>query len=151
MKLSQLLINIKLVEIIGDINREIHDISCNSGNIKKDSLFIAISGFKKDGHDFITEAIKKGAVAVIAQKKVESEGNFTSIIVTDTREALARISSNFYGNPSAGLTLTGITGTNGKTTTAFLIDSVLKLAGEKTSIITTIESFILDRKISFDR
>jgi len=151
MKLSQLLKNIKPLEITGDINREIHDISCNSGNIREGGLFVAISGFKKDGHDFITEAIKNGAAAVIAQKKVKSDGNFTQIIVSEPREALARISSNFYGNPSAALTLTGITGTNGKTTTTFLIDSVLKFAGKKTSMITTIESFILDKKISFDR
>ncbi|MCX6346928.1 MAG: UDP-N-acetylmuramoyl-L-alanyl-D-glutamate--2,6-diaminopimelate ligase [Actinobacteria bacterium] len=149
--MSQLLKNIKPLEITGDINREIHDISCNSGNIREGGLFVAISGFKKDGHDFITEAIKNGAAAVIAQKKVKSDGNFTQIIVSEPREALARISSNFYGNPSSALTLTGITGTNGKTTTTFLIDSVLKFAGKKTSMITTIESFILDKKISFDR
>src|SRR5450830_1429744 len=151
MKLSQLLKNIKPLEITGDINREIHDISCNSGNIREGGLFVAISGFKKDGHDFILEAIKNGAAAVVAQKKVKSDSNFTQIIVSEPREALARISSNFYDNPSTSLTLTGITGTNGKTTTTFLIDSVLKFAGEKTSIITTIESFILDKKISFDR
>jgi UDP-N-acetylmuramoyl-L-alanyl-D-glutamate--2,6-diaminopimelate ligase len=151
MKLSQLLKNLKPVEITGDINKEIHDISYNSGNIKEGGLFVAISGFKKDGHDFIEEAIKNGAAAVVAQKKVKSDSTLTQIIVPDTREALARISSNFYGNPTTNLTLTGITGTNGKTTTTFLIDSVLKFAGDKTSIITTIESFILNKKIPFDR
>jgi len=151
MKLSQLLENIQPIEIIGDTNRDISDISYNSGNIKKTDLFIAISGFKQDGHDFITEAVKNGAAAVITQKKIKSDGNFTQIIVSEPREALARISSNFYGSPSSYLTLTGITGTNGKTTTAFLIDSVLKFAVKKTSIITTIDSYILDRKISFDR
>jgi UDP-N-acetylmuramoyl-L-alanyl-D-glutamate--2,6-diaminopimelate ligase len=151
MKLNQLLENIKPLEIIGDINREINDISYNSGEIKKGGLFVAIPGFKKDGYDFITEAIKNGAAAVVALKKAESDGDFTQIIVPDPRETLARISSNFYCNPSAGLILTGITGTNGKTTVTFLIDSVLKFAGRKTSFITTIESFILDKKISFDR
>ena len=139
MKLSQLLKNLKPLEITGDISKEIQDISYNSGNIKEGGLFVAIEGFKKDGHDFILEAIKNGAAAIVAQKKVKSESNFTQIIVSDSRKALARISSNFYSNPSASLTLTGITGTNGKTTTAFLIDSVLKFAGEETSIITTIE------------
>ncbi|MHB1252721.1 MAG: UDP-N-acetylmuramoyl-L-alanyl-D-glutamate--2,6-diaminopimelate ligase [Candidatus Humimicrobiaceae bacterium] len=151
MKLSQLLKNLKPIEITGDINKEIHDISCNSGNIKEGGLFVAISGFKKDGHDFIEEAIKNGAAAIVTQKKVKSDSYFTQIIVSDSREALARISSNFYDNPTTNLTLTGITGTNGKTTITFLIDSVLKFAGEKTSIITTIESFILNKKIFFDR
>jgi len=151
MKLNQLLKNITPVEIIGDTNRDIHGVSYNSANIKKEDLFIAISGFKKDGHDFIEEAVKNGATAVVTQKKVKSDDNFTQIIVSDTRVALARISNNFYGNPSANLALTGITGTNGKTTTAFLIDSVLKFAGKNTSIITTIDSYILDRKIPFDR
>jgi len=151
MKLSQLLKNLKPLEITGNISKEIHDISYNSGNTKEGGLFVAIEGFKKDGHDFILEAIKNGATAIVAQKKVKSDSNFTQIIVSDSRKALARISSNFYSNPSASLTLTGITGTNGKTTTTFLIDSVLKFAGEKTSIITTIESFILNKKIPFDR
>ena len=88
MKLSQLLKNIKPLEITGDINREIHDISCNSGNIREGGLFVAISGFKKDGHDFITEAIKNGAAAVIAQKKVKSDGNFTQIIVSEPEKLL---------------------------------------------------------------
>jgi len=151
MKLSQLLKDIEPVEITGEINKEIKSISYNSGSIKEGDLFVAIAGFSKDGHDFIEEAIKNGAAAVLTQRKVKAQSNLTQIIVPQTREALARISSNFYENPTKGLTLTGITGTNGKTTTAFLIDAVLRFAGEKTSIITTIESYILDKKIHFDR
>ena len=151
MKLSQLLKNVKLIEITGDLEKEIQSISYNSKSIKDGDLFVAISGFKKDGHDFIEEAIKNGAAAIVTQKEIKSDSRLTRIIVPETREALARISSNFYDNPTTGLTLTGVTGTNGKTTTTFLIDSVLKSAGKKTSIITTIESFILNKKIPFDR
>ena len=151
MKLSQLLKDLEPVEISGEINKEIKGISYNSESIKEGDLFVAIAGFAKDGHDFIEEAIKNGAAAVLTQRKVKSHGRFTQIIVPQTREALARISSNFYDSPTTGLTLTGITGTNGKTTTAFLIDAVLRFAGEKTSIITTIESYILNKKIHFDR
>ena len=151
MKLSALLKNIKPVEILGDTNKEIYGISDNSENIKKDYLFVAVTGFAKDGHDYIGEAIKNGAAAILTQRKVKTGGQSTQVIVPQSREALARISADFYGNPSADLTIIGITGTNGKTTTSFLIDSVLKFAGKKTSIITTIESQILDRKIHFDR
>jgi len=151
MKLSQLLKNIEPIEITGDINKEIMGISYNSGSTKEGDLFVAIPGFAKDGHDFIDEAIKNGAVAFMTQRKVKPDNRSTQIIVSKTREALARISSNFYDSPTTDLTLTGITGTNGKTTTTFLIDSVLKFAGEKTSIITTIDSYILNKKIHFDR
>lgn len=151
MNLKQILKNLKPIEIKGEVNKEISDITYNSKKVEKNSLFVAISGFKKDGHDFIFHAVKNGAAAVVSQKKIITENKVTQIIVSDCREALARISSNFYQSPSSGLTLTGITGTNGKTTTAFLIDSILKNADKKTSLITTIKSFVLNKKILFDR
>ncbi|MCE5330009.1 UDP-N-acetylmuramoyl-L-alanyl-D-glutamate--2,6-diaminopimelate ligase, partial [bacterium] len=142
---------INLLEITGSTDKEISGISYDSRKIKKDALFVAIPGFKKDGHEFICDAVKNGASAVVSQKKLQLAGNITQIIVSDSRTALAGISSNFYNKPSSNLVLTGITGTNGKTTTVFLIDKILKNAGKKTSLITTIESFILDKRISFDR
>jgi UDP-N-acetylmuramoyl-L-alanyl-D-glutamate--2,6-diaminopimelate ligase len=151
MNLNELIKNLKFLEIKGNLNKEISNIAYNSKKINKDGLFIAISGFKKDGHDFINDAINNGAVAVVTQKKINSDKNVTQIVVSDCRVALAEISSNFYQNPSSKLTLTGVTGTNGKTTTTFLINSILKCSGEKTSFITTIESFILNKKIIFDR
>ncbi|MCL5069374.1 MAG: UDP-N-acetylmuramoyl-L-alanyl-D-glutamate--2,6-diaminopimelate ligase [Actinobacteria bacterium] len=151
MKLNQILKAVKPLEIIGSTDKEISSISYDSRKINKDSLFVAVPGFKKDGHEYIYDAVRNGAYAVVSQRKIQLADSITQIIVPDCRAALARISSNFYLNPSSNLALTGITGTNGKTTTVFLIDKVLRNTGRKTSLITTIESFIIDKKISFDR
>lgn len=151
MKLAQILKEINQSEISGYSDKEISGISYDSRKIKKSFLFVAIPGFKKNGHDFVCDAVKNGASVVVSQRKIKLPDNITQIIVPDSRSALAAISSIFYGKPSSKLTLTGITGTNGKTTSVFLADKILKSAGKKTSFITTVESFILDKKISFDR
>ena len=128
---------------------EIASIHYKAQEVKQGGLFVAIPGFKADGHHFVGEAFSKGASAVVVQ---ESAGNLNfsddnsfqakedSIIIEakNTRKALAAISSRFYGNPSESLFIIGITGTNGKTTTAFLIESILKKAGLNVGVIGTI-------------
>ncbi|MCL4386487.1 MAG: UDP-N-acetylmuramoyl-L-alanyl-D-glutamate--2,6-diaminopimelate ligase [Cyanobacteria bacterium] len=151
MNLNKILTDLNPLEITGNTNKEISAITYNSKKAGSNSLFVAIAGFKKDGHEYIEDAVRNGASTIVVQKKINTDTSVTQIIVPDCRQALARISSNFYLKPSSCLNLTGITGTNGKTTTAFLIDSILKSAGKKTSLVTTIKSFILDKKISFDR
>ncbi|MDY6790939.1 MAG: UDP-N-acetylmuramoyl-L-alanyl-D-glutamate--2,6-diaminopimelate ligase [Thermodesulfobacteriota bacterium] len=112
-------------------------------------LFVAIPGLVSDGHDFIDQARIRGALAVVSQKPVQSdhsliqntrlnEDDLTVIEVDNSRKALAEISAAFFGNPSQQLNLTGITGTNGKTTTAYLIESILVAAGINTGVIGTI-------------
>jgi len=151
MNLNEIIKNLNFLEIRGNLNKKISNIAYNSKKINKDGLFIAISGFNKDGHDFINDAIDNGAIAFITQREINADKNVTQIVVSDCRIALAKIGSNFYKNPTSKLTLIGITGTNGKTTTTFLINSILKHSGGKTSFITTIESFLLNKKIIFDR
>jgi UDP-N-acetylmuramyl-tripeptide synthetase len=115
---------------------EIKSVHYRAQNVEPGGLFVAIAGHAADGHDFIEAAIKKGAVAVVSQKDLGSET--LNIRVTNARQALADIAASFYGRPSERLTVVGITGTNGKTTTAYLVESILQQAGCIVGVIGTI-------------
>jgi len=115
---------------------DISAIHYRAQDVRPGGLFVAIQGQVADGHAFIDEALKNGAAAVVTQKKVKQDA--IVIQVPDTRQALADISAQFYGNPSEQMVLVGITGTNGKTTTAFLIESILEKAGFEVGVISTI-------------
>jgi UDP-N-acetylmuramoyl-L-alanyl-D-glutamate--2,6-diaminopimelate ligase len=115
---------------------EIRSIHYRSQEVRPGGLFVAIVGHAADGHDYIDDAIQRGAIAVVAQKEIESKT--LSIRVADTRRALADIAACFFGNPSEQLTVIGITGTNGKTTTAYLVESILQQAGCEVGVIGTI-------------
>jgi len=133
-------------KISGDVDLNIKKIEYDSRRINLGDLFVAIQGYSDDGHKYIHSAVKKGAVAVIAQK----DGDFRTrakIIVPDVREALALLASHFYGFPSKKLKVVGITGTNGKTTISFLVRSILKQNQKKVGLIGTIAYWMNDRKI----
>jgi murE/murF fusion protein len=115
---------------------DITSIHYRSQDVKPGGLFVAIPGFAADGHDFIDAALQKGALAVVTQKAVKNQSII--IEVDNARQALAALSAQFYGHPSAHLFLIGVTGTNGKTTTAYLIENVLASAGYKVGVIGTI-------------
>ncbi|MEM4756281.1 MAG: Mur ligase family protein, partial [Candidatus Woesearchaeota archaeon] len=129
-------------EINGEVSKIFKSISYNSKDIKKGDLFVAIKGLNNDGHDFIDEAIKKGASAIVFEKthyKPINNKNVTWIGVDDSRDALAWIASRFYDNPSKDIHLIGITGTNGKTSTTYMVESIAKVAGLSPGVIGTIE------------
>ena len=151
MRLEDLLKDLNYKKIYGSTDIWIKNLSINSKNVLPNSLFIAIEGFKRDGHNFTGEAIKNGAVAMLVQKKIEIPPDITQIVVSSTREALPILCRNFYQDPSKSFKLIGVTGTNGKTTTCYLINSILNSAGLATSIITTVESFLDGEKFFFDR
>jgi murE/murF fusion protein len=115
---------------------DISSIHYRSQDVKPGGLFVAIPGLAADGHDFIDAALQNGALAVVSQKKVKNKS--ISIEVNNTRQALAALSAQFYGHPSAHLFLIGVTGTNGKTTTAYLIENILASAGYKVGVIGTV-------------
>lgn len=115
---------------------EIGSIHYRAQEVMPGGLFVAIKGLTADGHDFIDEALARGASAIITQKPVKKDS--VIIEVADTRKALAAISGTFYSNPSHKLFLIGITGTNGKTTTAFLIEHILSKAGISIGVIGTL-------------
>jgi UDP-N-acetylmuramoyl-L-alanyl-D-glutamate--2,6-diaminopimelate ligase len=134
MKLSSLLRNAD--SQIGS-DPDISSIHYRSDRVKPGGLFVAIPGFKADGHDFIDHALEKGAVAVVVQRPVEKD---TIVVqVNDTRTALSEISARFYNHPSEVLNIIGITGTNGKTTTAYLVENMLAEAGLRAGLIGTID------------
>jgi len=153
MLLKDLLKGVKIIKSTGNLETDIKGIGINSKKIGNGFLFCAIPGFKKDGHDFAGEAILNGASALLVQKgvKIENPRDVAVIISEDTRKELAVLSANFYKNPSQKLTLCGITGTNGKTTTVFLTDSILRASGKKTSFITTIYAEMDSEPMHFDR
>ncbi len=139
-----------IVEVKGDTCINIKSVTYDSRKVSNGSLFIAVKGFVKDGHDFIPEAISKGAVAVIGEKEPEL-GHEPYVRVIDSRKALAHCSSWFYGYPARRLKIIGVTGTNGKTTTAYLIKALLDQAGFTTGVIGTIGNIIKDEHLPAER
>ncbi len=154
MKLSDLLNNIKVIQVTGMIDTEIKNIVIDSREANKNSMFVAIKGFKTDGHKFIGNAISNGATAVVIEdKEAIPEGfaerhNFARIIVENSRAALAEISHVFYNRPSEKLKLIGITGTKGKTTTSYFVKSVLDKLEIKSGLIGTNKYIVGDKEYS---
>ncbi len=125
---------------------EVAALSQDSRTITAGSLFVAVRGFHSDGHQFIPQALTRGAVAVIAEEKAGTAGPATPVIeVPDSRAALARLATVFYGRPSEQLKLIGITGTKGKTTTSYLVRSIIEAAGHQTGLIGTIDYRVGDK------
>ncbi len=124
-------------------DRDIAGVAYDSRKVKEGSLFVAIKGERYDGHDFIPEAIKKGAIAVVGERDLKDVEIY--IRVKDSRRALACIAHNFYGMPSENLVLIGITGTNGKTSTTYILKSILESWGKEVGLIGTIHYMIKDR------
>ncbi len=151
MKLIGLIKNIPYTLIQGNVEVNIKNITNDSRKVEKDSLFVCIDGFESDGHDYVSQAIEKGAAALIVTKDVMVNSEITVIRVENARKALALASGKFYDYPSKKFALIGITGTNGKTSTVFLLDAILRKANKKTGIIGTIENRIIDTVVSTER
>ncbi len=131
---------------LGPQDKDIKGIAYDSRRVKKDFLFVAVRGLSVDGHNYIEDAISRGAAAVVAEHAVDlkrarqlaGQDEITFIEVTDSREALALISASFYGHPSKRLSLIGITGTNGKTTTSYITKSIIEAGGKTSGLLGTI-------------
>jgi UDP-N-acetylmuramoyl-L-alanyl-D-glutamate--2,6-diaminopimelate ligase len=140
----------RLIELIEDIpnkwnNVEIKGIAYDSRSVKKGYMFVARQGFTYDSHNYVQDAIKKGASALVLERDV-AVNCIPKIMVKDGRKALALFSNKFYKEPSRKLKVIGITGTNGKTTSALLIKSIYDNMGIKTGLIGTIEHWVGDKK-----
>lgn len=147
MILKSLLNGLDYEVIKGNEESKIQDIRYDNRKIEQGDIFVCIKGFKVDGHSFIGDAVKRGAKVIIVQEDVSVSEDITIIKVKDTRKALALMSSNYFGNPKDKLKIIGITGTNGKTTSAFMIKSILEKAGCKTGLIGTIANYIGNKKV----
>jgi len=120
-------------------------ITDDSRKVMKNYIFVAIRGIKNDGHDFISDAVKKGAGLVVGEKEIELKTPYLK--VPDSREALGQVAAYFYGNPSNRLKVIGVTGTDGKTTTANLIYFMLETAGKKAGLISTLGAKIGNEEV----
>ncbi|PIQ66585.1 MAG: UDP-N-acetylmuramoyl-L-alanyl-D-glutamate--2,6-diaminopimelate ligase [Candidatus Zambryskibacteria bacterium CG11_big_fil_rev_8_21_14_0_20_42_18] len=141
--LSELISNLEVVETTGESSLQISSIHFDSKLVEKKSLFVAIKGTSRDGHDFIEEAIKRGATAIVCDQKIlKKKPNVTYIRVHDSRIAVALLAQNFYDHPSQKLRLIGVTGTNGKTTTATLLFNLFNSLGYSCALLSTIENKI---------
>lgn len=138
--LKDILYKAGLIEVIGTTDVEISSIHFNSKEVKKNSLFIAVSGTKTDGHQFISSAIDAGAIVVVCEEFPDVlKENISYIKVRNSHAALGTIASNFFNNPSEKLFLIGITGTNGKTTVATLLYNLFLSLGFKAGLLSTVE------------
>jgi len=146
MKLRTLLKHLYQYNVYGEKNPTITSIEMDSREVLTGGLFVCIKGFTVDGHDFVQQAIENGAVAILAERKVEISDNIPVIIVNDTKRAMARLVDIFYGQPTHQLKLIGVTGTNGKTTTTHIIERIFQEAGEKTGLIGTMYIKINEKK-----
>ena len=144
MRLDRIIENIGVIDVKGDLRREIASITSDSRKVEKGGLFIAVKGYSSDGHAYIASAIEKGAVAVIYEEdgiSVAAEG-VTHIRVANSRHAVAMAAHNFFGKPSEKLTLVGITGTNGKTTTVTLLYNLFMGLGYNCGLLSTIANYV---------
>jgi len=139
MKLSRLLSEIDVLGVSGDISGDASDICCDSRKCRERSVFVAIAGAEFNGHDFVRDAVKRGARYIVHdEENISTEPEAVFIRVKDSRLALGRLAKNFYGNPSHDVCLIGVTGTNGKTTVAYLLESILESAGFSTGVTGTV-------------
>lgn len=152
-KLTELLENTEYTLINGDPDKDITSLVYDSRKVEQGSLFVCITGARSDGHDYIDDCIGKGASCIVISKSPEDlhtgsfPGEVCVVRVADTRAALADISAAWFDHPASKLTTIGITGTKGKTTTTYLVRSILEHAGRKCGLIGTIETIIGDEHI----
>lgn len=151
MLLKDLMERIDALEVRGTLEMEIRGVTYDSRKALPKYLFVCIDGFSTDGHQYAQQAVDNGATVLVVEKEISIIGDVTIIKVKNTREALANISAEWFGKPSQGMKLLGITGTKGKTTTTYMIRSILEKAGHTVGLIGTVANCIGNEKITARR
>lgn len=154
MKLLELLDGVDYKLVKGNLGKDIEKIQYDSRKVNKHDIFVCLSGFEVDGHEFAGKAIEAGASVIICEKDLNFDSisdEVTVLRVEEGRKVLASISANYYGHPTKKLKLIGVTGTNGKTTSVYILKSILEKAGEKVGLIGTIANYIGDEKVKSER
>ena len=151
MQLRQLIQHFPDATVEGPLDREFSGIAYDSRRVTPGTVFVAIPGQNTDGHEFISSAVDRGAAAIICERSRAFPSRATRICVPDARAALALAAQSFYHHPSAKLKVVGVTGTNGKTTVAFMIKAILEAAGLRTGLLGTVRYEIGDRVIPAQR
>ena len=150
MKLKELLHGLDVLELHADEALDITGVQYDSRQVTPGALFVAISGFQTDGHKYISKAMENGAVCVVCEKKPETDIPY--VLVSNARSALAALGANWFGHPADAMCVVGITGTNGKTTSTYLLKHVLeKTLGAKVGLIGTIQNMIGDEILHTER
>ena len=142
MKLEKLLKELKYELKSGSLDQEVSQIDYDSRLVKENSLFVCIKGANVDSHNFIDQVILNGAKTIVIEREVEYREGITYVLVENAREALALLSCAYFDHPSRKMTVIGLTGTKGKTTTTYMVQSILEHASKKVGIIGTIGSMI---------
>jgi UDP-N-acetylmuramoyl-L-alanyl-D-glutamate--2,6-diaminopimelate ligase len=137
MQLERLIAALAPTDVVGDGALEIRELAYDAREVPRDSLFFCVPGAKADGHDFAAEAVERGAAAVVVERRLDLEA--PQLVVSSVRAAMPRAAVEFFGDPTARLPVAAITGTNGKTTTAYLLWSILGAAGEQPGLLTNVE------------
>ncbi|MBR5764868.1 MAG: UDP-N-acetylmuramoyl-L-alanyl-D-glutamate--2,6-diaminopimelate ligase [Bacteroidaceae bacterium] len=151
MKLSEIISNLKVLQTIGDTERNIEGINIDSRLIKENHLFVAIKGTVADGHNYISKAVELGAKAILCEDiPAEKTEGITYIQVESTEDAVGKCATAFYGNPTSKLKLVGVTGTNGKTTIATLLYNMFRKMGYKVGLVSTVCNYIDDVAVPTD-
>ena len=150
MKLQALLQGLEILQLHADDQMEITGVQYDSRQVTAGNLFVAVSGFQTDGHKYIEKAAQSGAVCTVCERKPETDIPY--VLVPDARAALAALGANWYGHPADSMCMIGITGTNGKTTSTYLLKHILeKTVGAKVGLIGTIQNMIGERVLHTER
>jgi UDP-N-acetylmuramoyl-L-alanyl-D-glutamate--2,6-diaminopimelate ligase len=147
---ADLVASLPRAEVAGDRAVEVIDVVANSAEVRPGALFFCVPGEHRDGHDFAGEAVRRGAVALVTQRRLDV-GPPVQVMVPSVRAAMGPVSSAFFGHPSEQLTLVGVTGTNGKTTSTYLLESIFRAAGRTSGVIGTTGVRIADGHVPFAR
>jgi UDP-N-acetylmuramoyl-L-alanyl-D-glutamate--2,6-diaminopimelate ligase len=149
MELRKLIETTEVLSVVGSVDITISSLEYDSRNAKSDSLFFALPGVKVDGFDYIQSALKKGATAIICARLPEScPANVCFVQVANVRLAMAQVAAEFYGHPTDGIPVVGVTGTNGKTSITYLLESILATAGFKPTVFGTVEYRLGNQRLS---
>src|SRR3989475_7750698 len=137
MQLERLIAALAPTDVVGDGAIEIRELAYDAREVPRDSLFFCVPGARADGHEFAAEALERGAVALVVERRLELDA--PQLVVPSVRAAMPQAAVEFFGDPTARLPVAAITGTNGKTTTAYLLWSILAAAGERPGLLTNVE------------
>lgn len=145
--LKDILYKVSIQATSGDMNIPVNQVQFDSRKVGEGDLFVAVKGTQVDGHDYIQTAINQGASAIVCEHEIEMPNNVTIVQTESSSKALGIIASNYYGNPSSKLILTGVTGTNGKTTTVSLLYTLFRKLGYNAGLLSTILNKINDDEL----
>ena len=152
MNLKAVLNGVDGLKAKGNLDIDVIGVAHDSRKVKEGYMFVAIKGFETDGHKYVKQAVENGAKVIVIEdissiKKSDIAQDTIIVVAPNTREALAKIACNFYNNPSSKFNLIGITGTKGKTTTTFMVKSILEKHGQKVGLIGTVANYIGNKSL----